>query len=75
MVALIGIDWATQPNKVGLALAEWDGERLRIKARRTAGLIQSVPQACLQQLRAWVEVGWIALSQCLRASLPQPISI
>ena len=36
MVALIGIDCATQPNKVGLALGELDGERVRIKACRTA---------------------------------------
>ena len=36
MVALIGIDCATQPNKVGLALGQWDGERVRIKACRTA---------------------------------------
>jgi len=36
MVALIGIDCATQPRKVGLALAELDGEIIRIKACRTA---------------------------------------
>jgi hypothetical protein len=40
-----------------------------------AGLIESPSQACLPGLRAWVEVGWIALSQCPRAFLPQPISI
>ena len=39
------------------------------------GLIQSVSQAFLPGLRAWVEVGGIASSQCLRAFLPQPISI
>jgi hypothetical protein len=36
MVALIGIDCATQPNKVGLALGELHGECVRIKACRTA---------------------------------------
>lgn len=35
MVALIGIDCATQPRKVGLALAELDGKSIRIKACRT----------------------------------------
>ena len=39
------------------------------------GLIQSVSQALLPGLRAWVEVGGIAPSQCSKASLPQPISI
>ncbi len=40
-----------------------------------AGLIQSVSQAFLPVLRAWVEVGGIAPSQCPKAFLPQPISI
>ena len=48
----------------------WKGAELGI----TAGLIQSVSQAFLSGLRAWVEVGWIASSQCPRAFLPQPIS-
>jgi len=39
------------------------------------GLIESPSKACLQGLRAWAEVGWIALCQCPRAFLPQPISI
>jgi hypothetical protein len=39
-----------------------------------AGLIQSMSQAFLPGLRAWVEVGWIASSQCPRAFLPPPIS-
>jgi hypothetical protein len=39
------------------------------------GLIQSVSQAFLPVLRAWVEVGGIAPSQCSKASLPQPILI
>jgi uncharacterized protein (DUF1800 family) len=38
------------------------------------GLIQSVSQAVLPGLRAWVEVGGIAPSQCSKAFLPQPIS-
>ena len=47
----------------------------KLQMELESGLIQSVSQAFLPRLRAWVEVGWIALSQCLRASLPQPISI
>ena len=39
------------------------------------GLIQSVSQALLPGLRASVEVGGIAPSQCPKAFLPQPISI
>ena len=39
-----------------------------------AGLIQSLSQASLQGLSAWVEVGGIAPSLCLKASPPQPIS-
>ncbi len=39
------------------------------------GLIQSVSQALLPGLRAWVEVGGIAPSQCPKAFLPQPNSI
>ena len=35
MVLLIGIDCATQPNKVGLALGELEGDGVRIKACRT----------------------------------------
>jgi hypothetical protein len=42
---------------------------------KEAGLIQSVSQALLPGLRAWVEVGGIAPFQCSKASLPQPISI
>ena len=44
-------------------------------ARGTAGLIQSVSQALLPLLSAWVEVGGIASSLCLTALLLQPISI
>ena len=45
MVALIGIDCATQPNKVGLALGQWDGERVRIKACRTARSLLRIDRA------------------------------
>ena len=38
------------------------------------GLIQSVSQTLLPGLRAWVEVGGIAPSQCSKAFLLQPIS-
>jgi hypothetical protein len=40
-----------------------------------AGLIQSLSQGLLPELSAWVEVGGIASSLCLRAFLLQPISI
>lgn len=40
-----------------------------------AGLIQSLSQCFLSGLRAWVEVGGIAPFPCLKALLPQPISI
>ncbi len=43
--------------------------------RTLSGLIERPSQACLPGLRAWAEVGWIALSQCPRAFLPQPMSI
>jgi hypothetical protein len=39
-----------------------------------AGLIQSLSQAFLPGLSAWVEVGGIASSLCSTAFLPQPIS-
>lgn len=41
----------------------------------TSGLIQSVSQALLPLLSAWVEVGGIASSLRLTALLLQPISI
>ena len=40
-----------------------------------SGLIQSLSQGLLPELSAWVEVGGIASSLCLRAFLLQPISI
>lgn len=39
------------------------------------GLPESPSQVCVPGLRAWAEDGRIALSQCPRAFLPQPISI
>ena len=39
-----------------------------------AGLIQSLSQALLSVLSAWVEVGGIAPSLCLKAPPLQPIS-
>ena len=38
------------------------------------GLIQSLSQGLLSGLSAWVEVGGIASSLCLKAPTPQPIS-
>jgi hypothetical protein len=42
--------------------------------RACPGLIQSVSQALLPRLRAWVEVGGMASSLCPKALPPQPIS-
>jgi hypothetical protein len=39
-----------------------------------AGLIQSLSHGLLPGLSAWVEVGGIASSLCLKAPTPQPIS-
>jgi len=50
VIALIGIDCATQPGKVGLALGELDGETIRIKACRT-GSPREEP--------AWIVSRWI----------------
>jgi hypothetical protein len=46
----------------------------RGNSRNDAGLIQSPSQASLPGLSAWVEVGGIASSLCLKAPPPQPIS-
>ena len=43
-------------------------------AAEVAGLIQSLSQGSLPGLSAWVEVGGIASSLCLKALPPQPIS-
>jgi hypothetical protein len=46
----------------------------QLDAGKAAGLIQSVAQASLPGLSAWVEVGGIAPSLCLKAHPLQPIS-
>ena len=46
-----------------------------IETRGNTWLIQSVSQAFLPWMRALDEAGGVASSQCLRAFLPQPISI
>ena len=51
------------------------GRLLEVSPGLQSGLIQSVSQAFLPRLRAWVEVDGIAPSQCPKAFLPQPISI
>jgi len=45
-----------------------------VEVWRFPGLIQSLSQAFLPVLSAWVEVGGIAPSLCLKASPLQPIS-
>ena len=57
MVSLIGIDCATQPNKVGLALGELDGEHVRIKACRTG----SPKEAPASIVSSWLKRGETAL--------------
>jgi hypothetical protein len=49
MVGLIGIDCATQPNKVRLALGELDDERVRIKACRTASPKERPDEICCRR--------------------------
>ena len=49
--------------------------RLSNLSHRISGLIQSVSQALLPGLRAWIEVGGIASSLCPKAPPPQLISI
>jgi len=74
MVALIGIDCATQPNKVGLALGELDGGYVRIKVCRTASpkeRPETIVAAWLQEsgralLALDAPLGWpLALQQAL----------
>jgi len=57
MVVLIGIDCATQPNKVGLALGELEGDVVRIKACRT-GSPREEPASIVTN---WLEPGVPAL--------------
>jgi hypothetical protein len=61
----------TQNNRLRL----FQDHRPLAEPAAEAGLIQSVSQALFPGLRAWVEVGGIAPSQCPKAFLPQPISI
>jgi hypothetical protein len=70
MVALIGIDCATQPNKVGLALGELDGERVRIQACRTG----SPKEAPASIVSSWLKSGEPALL-ALDAPLGWPLAI
>ena len=70
MVALIGIDCATQPNKVGLALGELDGERVRIKACRTG----SPKESPASIVSSWLKSGESALL-ALDAPLGWPLAI
>ena len=55
-------------------LEQFENNPDRILSLVEAGLIQSPSQASLQGLSAWVEVGGIASSLCLKAPLTQPIS-
>ena len=57
--------------KVGLAL--FCPVTSRVKGY-PSGLIQSLSHGLLPGLSAWVEVGGIASSLCLKAPTPQPIS-
>ena len=70
MVSLIGIDCATQPNKVGLALGELDGEHVRIKACRTG----SPKEAPASIVSSWLKQGETALL-ALDAPLGWPLAI
>ncbi|MCP9832165.1 DUF429 domain-containing protein [Synechococcus sp. HJ21-Hayes] len=64
MLALIGIDCATQPNKVGLALGELDGERVRLKTCRTASPKER-PEC--------IVAGWIKQSERALLALDAPL--
>ena len=70
MVSLIGIDCATQPNKVGLALGELDGEHVLIKACRTG----SPNEAPASIVSSWLKQGETALL-ALDAPLGWPLAI
>ena len=70
MVALIGIDCATQPNKMGLALGELDGDRLWIKACRT-GNRNEAPASIVC---SWLKPGETAVL-ALDAPLGWPLAI
>jgi hypothetical protein len=70
MVALIGIDCATQPNKVGLALGELEGDGVRIKACRTG----NPKEAPASIVCSWLKPGESALL-ALDAPLGWPLAI
>ena len=70
MLALIGIDCATQPNKVGLALGEHDGEVVRIRACLT-GSPKHQPAAIVSH---WLEQADTALL-ALDAPLGWPLAL
>jgi len=70
MVALIGIDCATQPNKVGLALGELDGDGVRIKACCTG----NPKEAPASIVCSWLKPGETALL-ALDAPLGWPLAI
>ena len=60
MVDLIGIDCATQPNKVGLALAQWDGAVVRIQDCRT-GSAADPPAAIVSRWLQHTDTALLAL--------------
>ena len=60
MVVLIGIDCATQPNKVGLALAQWDGAVARIQECRT-GSAADPPAAIVSRWLQHTDTALLAL--------------
>lgn len=70
MVVLIGIDCATQPRKVGLALGQWDGRTVQVQACCT-GNAKASP---LDIINAWLQQQGNALL-ALDAPLgwPQPL--
>lgn len=67
---LIGIDCATQPNKVGLALAQWDGAEVRIQDCRT-GSAADPPAAIVSR---WLQPSDTALL-ALDAPLGWPLAL
>ena len=60
MVVLIGIDCATQPNKVGLALAQWDGAVARVVECRT-GSAADPPAAIVSRWLQHTDTALLAL--------------
>lgn len=66
--------WLSQREMAELFAVSSDNIGLHLPLCQ-AGLIQSLSQASLPGLSACVEVGGIAPVLCLKALLPQPISI